>query len=474
MLDTREIIKIAHKEHEHQAGSHADLARFVSDVESQIKDPAVIRHLSASSEPLEVVSFRCLLQDTGYPMEVYLPGEQAEGEVDFSQLKERWVGWGVQVPGEQPWIDEQSREGQDSLPPSVHAKFPLPDRKGNYTGALIKVYDDVTFKPASTHQFVGILSSAPLPTHEPESAELVPTLHVLKIVKIVEDTIEEDEGDAREELVEYLASAFSPPDRLAGEFLLLSLISSPTTRPTAMSPLGTLSVNFRRKDEKVTANFSEIVKSVAPRVVDLPLSIELLHSHPFSPSSTDSSSLDAGLLQLSEGTVLVVEEDAMGGGGQLNEKAVKNLKALAECMTEQRVRYEYPYMEGLKMDCAIRVVVLSQGKTLLPVDVDLVVKGTAGQTFTRPDSLTRLRKYLAHLSSGRHAAKLNIPDDIAEIIQDSFVEGRRENAETAEDALKRRMKVARLLALSYPAAKLTKEVWDRTLYLDREMTGRKL
>ncbi|WWC64737.1 uncharacterized protein I303_107348 [Kwoniella dejecticola CBS 10117] len=439
MLDTREIIKIAHKEHEHQAGSHADLARFVSDVESQIKDPAV---------------------DTGYPMEVYLPGEQAEGEVDFSQLKERWVGWGVQVPGEQPWIDEQSREGQDSLPPSVHAKFPLPDRKGNYTGALIK--------------FVGILSSAPLPTHEPESAELVPTLHVLKIVKIVEDTIEEDEGDAREELVEYLASAFSPPDRLAGEFLLLSLISSPTTRPTAMSPLGTLSVNFRRKDEKVTANFSEIVKSVAPRVVDLPLSIELLHSHPFSPSSTDSSSLDAGLLQLSEGTVLVVEEDAMGGGGQLNEKAVKNLKALAECMTEQRVRYEYPYMEGLKMDCAIRVVVLSQGKTLLPVDVDLVVKGTAGQTFTRPDSLTRLRKYLAHLSSGRHAAKLNIPDDIAEIIQDSFVEGRRENAETAEDALKRRMKVARLLALSYPAAKLTKEVWDRTLYLDREMTGRKL
>jgi hypothetical protein len=39
-----------------------------------------------------------MLQDTGYPMEVYLPGEQPqEGqEVDWSKLRERWVGWGVE------------------------------------------------------------------------------------------------------------------------------------------------------------------------------------------------------------------------------------------------------------------------------------------------------------------------------------------------------------------------------------------
>lgn len=51
-----------------------------------------------TSKPLSLVSFRCMLQDTGYPMEVYLPGEQPqEGqEVDWSKLRERWVGWGVE------------------------------------------------------------------------------------------------------------------------------------------------------------------------------------------------------------------------------------------------------------------------------------------------------------------------------------------------------------------------------------------
>jgi hypothetical protein len=52
---------------------------------------------SRTSRPLDLVRFRCLLQDTGYPAEVYLPEEQEDnGKVDWSKLKERWVGWGVE------------------------------------------------------------------------------------------------------------------------------------------------------------------------------------------------------------------------------------------------------------------------------------------------------------------------------------------------------------------------------------------
>ncbi|WWC72147.1 uncharacterized protein I206_106107 [Kwoniella pini CBS 10737] len=452
MLDVHEIIRTACREHDHDIESLIDLEQYIG-------------RLGKSTEPLELVSFRCLLQDTGYPMEVYLPGEHPEGEVDWSKLKERWVGWGVEIPGEQSWVGGDMQSVPGSLPAAVHTKYPLPDRKGDY------VYDDVAFRPSSTHHFIGILSSSPLPSNEPEATEVVPTLHVLKII---DEEIEETVEDVREEIVDYLASAFSPPDRLAGEYLLLLLLSSPTARPAAMTPLGTLAINFRRKDESATANFNQIVQSIAPRVVPLPLSIQMLHSHPFLPSSTDSSSLDAGLLQLSEGTVLVVEEDAMGSGGQLNEKAVKNLKALAECITEQRVRYEYPYMEGLKMDSAIKVVVLSQGKTLLPVDIDVIVKGSHENAPIAPGSLQTLRRYLAKVSSRQHAAKLHIPDEIGEVIQEGFVQGRKENAETAEETLKRRMKVARLLALSYTEARLTKEVWQRTLQLDEEVMSRRL
>ena len=97
-----------------------------------------------------------------------------------------------------------------------------------------------------------------------------------------------------------------------------------------------------------------------------PLSLPLLHSASFSPKSTDAS-LESGLLQLAPGTVLVVGEDEMGQGGQLQEKAVKNLRALVETTKDQTVRYEYPYMDGLKMECNIRVIVLSEGKSLVPV-----------------------------------------------------------------------------------------------------------
>ena len=50
------------------------------------------------SQGLSLVSFTCMLQDTGYPMEVYLPPDLActKEENDYSHLKERWVGWAVE------------------------------------------------------------------------------------------------------------------------------------------------------------------------------------------------------------------------------------------------------------------------------------------------------------------------------------------------------------------------------------------
>ena len=102
-------------------------------------------------------------------------------------------------------------------------------------------------------------------------------------------------------------------------------------------------------------------------VVQLPLSIELLHATNFCPFSTDSTSLDAGVLQLGAGTVLTINQDAVGEGGRLNEKATSNLKSLAECMSTQSLQYQYPFMENLRMDCALRHLVFSESTSFLPV-----------------------------------------------------------------------------------------------------------
>lgn len=131
----------------------------------------------------------------------------------------------------------------------------------------------------------------------------------------------------------------------------------------------------------------------------------------------------------------------MGEGGQLNDKAVRNLQTLVNCIKTQTLRYEYPYMDGLKMDCAIRAVVFSEGKSLIPVDLHVPIQGT-----TEPEvgsDVKAMREYLAH-----HAGKqVVIPDEMAQYIQDDFVAGRQgesaPSAEVAGEQLKRRMKIVR-------------------------------
>ncbi|WVR09548.1 hypothetical protein IAU60_006617 [Kwoniella sp. DSM 27419] len=488
MLPVDEIVRIAYEEHDHSDAPPADgLATLAACVSGILSGDDPIPPFSASSSGLSVVSFSCLLQDTGFPMEVYLTPvsgqSKADEELDWSKLRERWVGWGVEIPGEQSWVKEERDIIQAigavslnhaQLPEAVHTKFPLPDRAGNYLGALIKVYDDISFKPASTHTFVGLVSSSPFPSNDAETTANVPTIHVLRIdTAQAESNAPSGQDDTvRDDLIDYLSIAFNPPDRLAAEYLLLLLLSSPSSRPLAMPPIGTLSLNFRRVSTAITTALQRIVASVSPNVVSFPLTISLLHNHPFSPCSTDTSSLDAGLLQLSDGTVAIVDEDGMGNGGQLNDKALGNLKSLAHCMTDQKVSYIYPYMEDLKMECAIRFLILSQGKTLLPVDIDIPL-GRADPLTSKPPALGAFRSYIQRHASLQHAVKLTIPDETAEMIQEAFVRDRKYNPDSAEQTLKRRMKVARLMALSQSAVVLDGAIWKRTVELDSAVEERR-
>ena len=328
---------------------------------------------------------------------------------------------------------------------------------------------------------------SPFSSDNSEEPVTVPAIHVLAgpevgypiIAKALPEIDASPIMDIRPALIDYLATAFNPPDPFAAEYLLLLLISNASARPASLRPLGTLAVNFLRSASSgSTSDFTSIISSVTPLVVPLPLSISLLHSANFSPVSNEFSSLDAGLLQLGAGTVLIVEEDEMKEGGQLGEKAVKNLRALVDCTSQQNVRYEYPYMEGLKMDCDVKVAVLSEGNSLLPVSGSLISNCTHCTSFSQADvriplsstvndqtlrrntsaaELKAFRDYLVKHSSTMHCSRLVIPEDVSLRIQDDFVRSRKAGAlrsdarernvdkgvEIAEDKLKRQMRVAR-------------------------------
>jgi len=175
-------------------------------------------------------------------------------------------------------------------------------------------------------------------------------------------------------------------------------------------------------------------------------------------------------LQLAENTVLIVDEDGMGGGGELQETAVRNLQALSKCVSDQTLRYDYPYMDLLKMDCAIKAIIVSEGKSIVPVDLVLPLRDDPpGQGMI---DLDRFRAYIATRTPTFHAL-FKIPDAVTAMIQEDFIK-RRQTSTGGEDSLKRRLRLARLVALTYDDATLSEQVWAETLKLEADIETRQI
>ena len=137
------------------------------------------------------------------------------------------------------------------------------------------------------------------------------------------------------------------------------------------------------------------------------ISLEFLNSSHFVPRKDHNlNRLVAGSLQLSAGTLVLVNELALKPG-QLTANGIKNLQALAMMITRQSVDYDFEFCQ-IAMPTNVQVVVCSEGKTLLPVDA---VCPVVPQTETRLPALTEEAIQLARQFLG--AAKYQ-PFEIAE------------------------------------------------------------
>ncbi|KAJ9121232.1 hypothetical protein QFC24_004907 [Naganishia onofrii] len=510
MLPVDEVLRTAVREHPEMESGSGDARRVMEEacevlargpVKTPVYDPQTTPQLS-------VCRFRCMLQDTGYPLEVYLPpaadaddDQDVEAtETDWSRLKERWVGWAVEVPGEQPWIKQMldttpthqgiaaqmedldlarrdvppstSSSTPTPLPSAVHGKWPLPEAKGSYTGALIKIYDpNIAFRPGTAYEFIGILSRSHMPASSddflpPSIAQdsdvvkedvLVPAIHVLtepyEVYPLKQSTLASVDVNAdagapagREEVIDYLARLLprgesSQLDRTAAEVLLLALISRVTSKAPGSVPLGTLTLDLllpRGSTSDEGAAFRRLVagiQRVMPLVVDVELSLQLLSRHPFYPisshvaaSASTGDSLQAGLLQLAPGTVVLINEDTLEGG-DLQDRGVRNVKALADTVRTQKLRYEFPYVsEEFGMETDLAFVVMGQGKSLLPVDLHMPLLKPDDTPQPEPSATpTNYLGVAAYLVQSRAAsARLEIPATVAEFIQAEFIRLRKE------------------------------------------------
>lgn len=224
---------------------------------------------------------------------------------------------------------------------------------------MIQIYDTAlseTLRTTDLHSFVGILAFEPyvLPTlcvilhlqaghrwhsqSENVAPVLVPTIHVLFSRKIPSTVVprafpeqfESSVDDVRENLISWIADEGLSGDKLAAEFVLLSLISKVCVSLSVCSVFVLNTVHFRQSrtppilplsldlagfgsSESGNPRLPYVLSHLVPMLAVVPLSLNVVNSTPFVPESKEED-LHSGWLQLPKGSTCVVSELSLEEG----------------------------------------------------------------------------------------------------------------------------------------------------------------
>jgi hypothetical protein len=426
-------------------------------------------------------------------------------------------------------VESQPSSSKNTSAMATALNCPLPGETG--VSCLVKVYSDAdSFKLNDTVEFIGILSVDPVlgyqeQPHELNSKEgvvvdpasvfeealeekkahspppsLVPRLHCIFATKLshsnpllprslkipvepeIYQSLSAPLGTARMEVMDLL-SCLLFGDRLAAEYLLLHLLSDVYARTDTIS-LGKFSLNLigfpcqkrDSSDQSTGSSVSAIASAISELVCKchiFPLTLENMNSSVFLPEKDyEANRLKTGMLQLSDNTHLVLDETVMTTG-ELDSNGVKNLSALSNLITWQRVAYDFHY-HTTDFACNVPVLILSEGKSLLPHDCCVKVLPVSLHPINPVgsipvDQLNRLRTYI-----GLHRSlQYRLPDQIQHFLEQDFVDMRKESADKMNaDVFHQMLCMARLMTISHGQSELSLETWNYVKKLEKERTAR--
>jgi hypothetical protein len=327
----------------------------------------------------------------------------------------------------------------------------------------------------------------------------------------------------RAEMLRYL-QVLCAGDEVAAEFLLLALCSRVVSRPGDRT-IGKVSVNISHFPESSvgvapasssppsTPSHASKLKSlgvpvpledgasfwgkivhaglrhVAVRAAALPLSRVVLDNVDILPKKDNVlDRLRAGVLQLPDGTTLVVDE-TYPMIGEYAGKAVKALHALKTLAQSSKALYDFSVTEAsamthfVPMPVDFGVVVISASRSVLDCDVTIPLS-EAAQALALETALarsllpppteeftSRARMYLATIKF----LPFSFPDDLRTAVEADLValkaSGTKESPVTDRD-LFRLMDEARLVAASMGATVLTADHWSHVKRLEIERRRR--
>ncbi|CEP15687.1 hypothetical protein [Parasitella parasitica] len=438
-------------------------------------------------------------------------------------IAERNIVYCVSPPGESKWAKNAYNVNFGLLSDRINQleikeanqttvnKYPLPGQ--DHTSAVVKFYSNMAenIRVGQLIEIIGIkghdLQSV---SHQDQhgfdsvldSFSNVPVIHAIAFNNLEAinscplvnyEEVRYQAHDVRNQLIDYISSTLGG-DTLVAEYILLQLLSRVTVKSGGLK-IGNFTLNIsgfpayqtteaEKKTTLLTLNnpsskfLADVLQNLSVHHVNLPLTIDGLNKIKFSPKSINEN-LEAGVLQLIDGTVLLVDETVLDEG-QLVDPGVRNFRALQNVIQNQTLTYEFPYSQ-YDFDTDISILSLSSSKSMLPNHCTIPLEpihsleDNSAENLAQPsqETLNLFRKFI-------HAGKYgsyDISNEVSEYIQNSFVEERKRATEnkielpTQED-LMYHMDLARLAAASFGESNLTPERYDYVVDLDKKRKSR--
>lgn len=293
----------------------------------------------------------------------------------------------------------------------------------------------------------------------------------LDIDEKISDSLLSQVVKARDDLLSILKDLLLG-DEVAAEYLLLHLVSSVYTR-CGMMAVGKFTLNLCGcpVEPSFTKQVSDTLMKILPKCVNLPMTLNNMNTLNFVPKKDYTANrLISGFLQLSDSTQLILDETALEAG-QLNTKGVQNVTALETLISWQKLEYDFDFYKT-DFQSNIQVLVLSEGKSMLPCDCHVKLEASSQQQSTvniSEDTLNVFRTYIGLVRSSSYS----ITPDMQKALQEDFVEARQRNpSKMTADDFHRHLLVARLLALSSGSGTLTQELWEKVKMMEEMRKAR--
>ena len=188
----------------------------------------------------------------------------------------------------------------------------------------------------------------------------------------------------------------------------------------------------------------------------------------------ESNRLWSGILQLADGTHLIINETSMDEG-QLNNQGCLNVMALQKLFRQQEIQYDFGYY-SVDYNANLPLLVLSEGKSMFDVDIKLKVKTGFIEEETMKESYEGVRAYLNEKISDKlriYLTRVKLMDfelgeDMVKKIGQDYVSMRQKNEKVNSSDLHTLLVLSRLLALSHGRTTLTTDDWSRAVEMESE------